>query len=136
MMARLTITRGQWYGWTMWPGYGDHAYHSPVWVREVQPLGKRRLRIDFFNLGYAQGVQDMSYTLQTLKREQSYLLASVPDSDRSVAVEALSMHWIRSHLHDAYAEVEDLQREMARPDYIIAEWLRRQTQVHLQEVAR
>jgi hypothetical protein len=42
------------------------------------------------------------------------------------------MHWIRSHLHDAYTQVEDLQREMSTPDYIIAEWLRRQTQVHLQ----
>ena len=135
MTARFTITRGQWYGWTMWPGYGDNAYHSPVWVREVQPLSKRRLRIDFFNLGYAEGMQDMSYTMQTLKREESYLLAAVPDSDRCVAVEALSLNWIRSHLHDAYAQVEDLRREMLNPDYIIAEWLRRQTRVHLQEDA-
>jgi hypothetical protein len=134
MTARLTITRGQWYGWTMWPGYGDQAYHSPIWVRDVRPLGKRRLDIDLFNLGYAQGVQDMTYTLQTLKREQSYIMDAVPDSDRCVAVEPLSMHWIRSHLHDADTRVEDLRREMSSPDYIIAEWLRRQTQVHLQEI--
>jgi hypothetical protein len=63
MTARLTITRGQWYGWTMWPGYGDQAYYSPIWVRGVRPLGKRRLEIELFNIGYAQGVQDMTYML-------------------------------------------------------------------------
>ena len=132
-MTRLTLERGKWYGWTMYPGYGDEAYYSPIWVRELAPLGDRQFRLDFFNLAYAAGVQDTSYTLKTLKREATYLVAAQPDSDRTVIIEPLTKSWFRQH----YPLIADEIKTFAvRTDTEqIACWLQRQTRVHLESEA-
>ena len=127
MPEKLTLERGQWYGWTMWPGYTDQAYHSPIQVIDLRPLGKRQFQLEFFNLGYAEGVQGMTYTLQTLKREPTYLLAAVPDSDRAVAIEPLTMAWLSLYKPNLHQRVINLQRELSTPDYFLSEWLKQQT---------
>jgi len=103
MRARLTLERGRWYGWTMWPGYLDAPYFSPIRVDAVNPLntGSGRFDLDFLNAGYASGVQDMTYALRTLKREASYLLASVEDSDRAVCIERLDLAWLERNMRDS-----------------------------------
>ena len=95
----MRLEAGGWYGWTMFPGYGDTAYHSPIKVRRVAPLrsGERLFDLDFFNMGYAQGVQDMRYRLRTLRGEPHYLVAACQDSDRSVAIMPLTRGWLRTH---------------------------------------
>jgi hypothetical protein len=110
MSARLTLEPGGWYGWTMWPGYGGNPYHSPIRVNRVTPLHttKRKLELDFFNMGYAAGVQMMTYRLVTLRREQSYLLAAQEDSDRSVAIVELDPFWIMTHLPELTPKFERL----------------------------
>ncbi len=50
---RFTLERNCWYGFTMWPGYGQ-TYYSPIEVLDVTPLqqGTGRFDLAFFNLGY------------------------------------------------------------------------------------
>jgi hypothetical protein len=97
---RLTLLRGEWYGWTMWPGYGDTPYHSPIRVEHIRTYqdGSRHFDLHFLNAGYANGVQMMVYELRTLIRREHYLLADVPKTERSVALVPLTLGWCRNHL--------------------------------------
>jgi len=54
-VLRLTLERGTWYGLTMYPGYGDGPYHSPIRVDDIKPQGQRLFKLSFLNLGYAAG---------------------------------------------------------------------------------
>ena len=98
MNERLTLWPGQWYGLTMWPGYGDGPYHSPILVREVRVRGQRRFNLLFVNAAYAAGVQEMAYELETLVRSSRYLLAKLPEDDRSVAIVPLNRAWFSAHM--------------------------------------
>ena len=71
----------------MWPGYGESMapYHSPILVLDITPLDDGAFALELGNMGYAQGVQMMTYRLRTLRHQQHYLLAEVLDSDRAVA---------------------------------------------------
>lgn len=114
MSTRLTLQPGGWYGWTMWPGYGGTPYHSPIRVEAVTPygLGDRQFELTFFNMGYAAGVQMMTYTLRTLRREETYILVALIDSDRSVAIVPLDREWM-----SIYAP-----RMIARVDQVAGDW--------------
>jgi hypothetical protein len=100
---RITLEPGRWYGWTMWPGYIDGPYHSPIRVDALQPchLGNGRADLTFLNAAYAGGVQAMTYKLRILKREPAYLLASVEASDRAVCIEPLNLAWLEKNMRDA-----------------------------------
>lgn len=129
MSERLTLLPGQWYGCTMYPGYGDGTYHSPIWVRHVQPMGNRRFTLEYLNLAYAAGVQMMAYDLETLNRQEQYLIAAIPASDRSVVIEPLTTTWFRNHLPHAYDIMKGYELNSGEDE--IAQWLMLQTSVHL-----
>lgn len=95
-MERMTLEPGRWYGWTMYPGYVDRPYHSPIKVLEVRALGTGRelFDLEFHNLAYARGVRNMHYRLRTLRRERHHIIAAQADSDRSVVIVPLGMAWI------------------------------------------
>lgn len=105
-MTRMTLERGQWYAWTMYPGYGDEPYYSPILVRDLEPNGGRQFRLDFLNLAYAAGVHIMSCDLKTVKREATYLVAILPDSDRTIIIEPLTKRWFDQHLPRVSKEIE------------------------------
>ena len=92
-----------WLGLTMWPGYVD-TYYSPVEIIEVVPLkhGNGRMDLTFFNLAYAKGVAVMTYKLRVLRREASYFLAAVEDSDRTICLELLTPRWMKHHFPGHY----------------------------------
>ena len=104
MSERLTLRPGQWYGLTMWPGYGDGPYHSPILVREVRVRGQRRFTLLFVNAAYAGGVQETGYELETLVRSGRYLLAKLPEGDRSIALVPLNSAWFDAHMPGMEAE--------------------------------
>lgn len=99
----------------MWPGYADQPYRSPIRAREITQLktGRSLLRVDFQNLFYAAGVQNMTYRLRILKREATYLLAEVVDhddapTDRAVCIEPLTASWIRTAVPSIGNRADDL----------------------------
>lgn len=99
---RLTLERGEMYGWTMYPGYFGHPYRSPVRIDSIEPLGLRTYKVFFLNMFYAPGVQNMGYTLRTLRREATYINAECIEgtkiTDRTVIVEPLSAQWITDNV--------------------------------------
>jgi hypothetical protein len=97
--ARFTLEEDQLYGWTMYPGYGEQPYFSPILVHVVRPLGGRTMEVHFLNILYAAGVQRTAYQLRTLRREKTYLMAEQVvgkrTTERVVIVEGLTRRWMR-----------------------------------------
>lgn len=97
MGERLTLSPRTFYGWTMYPGYFDTPYLSPIEVRHIRPLGQRRFDLGFLNVLYAAGVQAMEYRLRTLRREESFMIAECVEGDRPsgrvVVIEPFSPSW-------------------------------------------
>lgn len=117
--SRLTLKRGRLYGWTMYPGYGNVPYRSPIQVHAVKSLGNCELELSFLNMFYAVGVQNMSYRLRTLRRAQHYFFAEQVEDDqtteRSVVIEELSPHWLRVACPDIASQVDDVFAEDGQP---------------------
>lgn len=99
-MTRFTLEKGKWYGMTMYPGYSNIAYHSPIRIHGVHPSGSglHRLDLHFFNAAYAPGVQDFTWNLTLLRREKGYMLASIRDSDRAIAITPFNLAWAHAHM--------------------------------------
>lgn len=81
------MQRGSWYAWSMFPGYGSKfvPYVCPIKILGVTPekSGASTLMLEFFNSGYASGVQDFRLRLRVLARLRHYLIAELlygPDS--------------------------------------------------------
>lgn len=95
---RLTLARQGVFGWTMYPGYGDGPYRSPIIVEEVTALGGRTLDLRLLNIFYAAGVQEMTYRLRTLRRERTFQISEVIEHDglteRVVILEPMTPTWI------------------------------------------
>ena len=95
---RFTLVRGHWYGMSMFPGYGDCPYHSPIRVDGIFPLGNRKFELRFLNLGYAAGVQDFAKELRTLRRCQSHIVADETEvRDRTYLIVHFTPSWLGTH---------------------------------------
>ena len=96
--GRFTLEPGGWYGLTMFPGYVDCPYHSPIRVDEIRPLGGRYFDLKFLNLRYAIGVQDFQKHLKTLRRAKSHIIAEDTEvADRTYVITKLNKSWLRTH---------------------------------------
>ena len=85
------------------PGYiGDRCvpYFSPIHVTRVVPLktGKGILEIDFWNVCYAEGVQNFEgIRLKVLLRAENYLIGRLLDSGsevRSAIISHIEFAWL------------------------------------------
>ena len=116
---RLTLERGQIYGWTMYPGYFGHPYRSPVLIESVEPLGQRTYKMMFLNMFYAAGVQGMGYTLRTLRRDATFIVAEEIEggelTDRVVIIEPMNARWITDNVPQLSQQLRDLFDDYGRP---------------------
>jgi hypothetical protein len=103
LTGKFSIFAPGWYGWQMNPGYiGDRCvpYFSPIHVTRVTPLktGKGILEIDFWNVCYAEGVQNFEEVrLKVLLRAENYLIGRLLDSDsevRSAIISHIEFAWL------------------------------------------
>jgi hypothetical protein len=99
--TQFTLRAGLWFFWEMILGYGDDVapYHSPIFVTRVEPLksGTSRLRLHFWNVFYAQGVQDFDLTIRILKRARRFLVAEIdyPDAlERCAVIGIMTFEWL------------------------------------------
>jgi len=92
-----------WFGWQMNPGYvGERCvpYFSPIHVTRVAPLktGKGILEIDFWNVCYAEGVQNFAgMRLKILLRAENYLIGHLQGYDfevRSAIISHIEFAWL------------------------------------------
>lgn len=98
-MQRLTLIPKRFFGWTMYPGYAGGPFLSPIQVKTITPLDGRTYDLDFLCIGYAAGVQDMTYRLRTMRRESEFLVAEQlqddQPTDRIVIIENLTRKWMK-----------------------------------------
>lgn len=97
-LLKFTLVRGRWYGLTMFPGYADCPYHSPIKVYSIEPIGSRQFILKFDNVAYALGVQDFVKRLRTLRRGRSHLVAAETEvEDRTYVIVHLNPFWLERH---------------------------------------
>lgn len=79
----------------------DKCSYSPIKVRSVTALhtGKRTFRLAFYHASYPEGVQNKEYTLRTLERGRSFILAKsmAHDPTRLLLVYEIDGDWLRRH---------------------------------------
>ena len=99
--SRLELVVARWYAWQMFPGYADVPYCSPIRLDRVRPrgTGKGILTLDFWNLGYAEGVQDFSVDLRIRTRSRTFIFAELLDPPshvdrRGAAITPLTVEWM------------------------------------------
>lgn len=96
--SRFTLERGGWYGLTMFPGYSDCPYHSPIGIDALAPRGARQFEVRFLNLRYAAGVQNFTKRLQTLRSAKSHLVAAETEvADHTYVIARLNRAWLGRH---------------------------------------
>lgn len=72
---------------------------SPIYVERISPrhTGERQFELAFFHATYPAGVQGKVYTLRTIHRGQSMLLAESKEHDppRFLYLTELTLDWLR-----------------------------------------
>jgi len=96
--AAFSLAEGGWYGVSMFPGYADAPYHSPIRVNRIEQLDPHRFELDFLNLAYAAGVQQFSLEFEIVKTAPGFL-ASEPKGqlDRLYIFAKLTSSWMKAH---------------------------------------
>lgn len=100
-MSRFTLEPRKWYAMELLgPEFGENVRHcSPIEVHSLKPAGggKRCLDLTFYHAAYAAGVQNKTYTLQTIKRSKHFLLASVVGTERLALFVELTDDWLNKN---------------------------------------
>ena len=102
-MTRFTLVRDRWYACEFIGDefQEDRCSYSPIKVLGFEPLndGSRRLRLEFFHANYPTGVQDKVYTLRTIERGESFMLARSLDHEppRFLQIYDIDAAWMRRH---------------------------------------
>jgi hypothetical protein len=80
-------------------------------VREVTPLksGKGILKVEFYNAGYAEGVQDFTVQIRVLKRTPDYLFGELTGEPkgRSCVVSLVTAEWLGKFCPDFWRQHAD-----------------------------
>ncbi len=109
--SKFMVEAGRWYALSMYPGYGDQSYHSPVEVHGVTPLGNGLIEIDHLNAGYAEGVQQMKKKYRVHRRGERHLvLDELHVPERTVIIEPLTARWIVAQAPWFVGRLRELQQ--------------------------
>ncbi|SFP85937.1 hypothetical protein [Sphingomonas rubra] len=116
---RFTLEPGGWYAMTMYPGYGNEPYRSPVEVHGLEALGGRAFDLSFYNVGYASGVQMMEKRFRTIHRYAGALVVhEMVDDDRTIIFEPLTAAWVSVYTPGfATMMIEALKRSTTLSQY-------------------
>jgi len=90
---QFALERGKWYACEITGDNfcEDKCTYSPIKILDIEPMqtGRRTFHLDFYFANYPEGARDKRYTLQTIERGRSFLLAKSLDhapSDTSIQV--------------------------------------------------
>jgi hypothetical protein len=101
---RFTLEPRRWYA-MLWVVRGGGQLASPIWVMEVRGLetGKGVLEVKFWHANYPEGVQDKTYVLRVVAREQGYLLGrrlqwgSKRANGDAILLAEVTPEWVETH---------------------------------------
>ena len=117
---RFTLERGKWYACEF---IGDEfnedkCSYSPIKVHSIEPLhaGNRTFVLNFYHANYPEGVRDKSYTLQTIERGVSIVLARSTDHEpsRFLQIYDITAGWVSRHLRVRIPDASDIQEWLSR----------------------
>ena len=119
--SRFQINEGLWYACEFIRDEfsEDCCSYSPIRVAEIKPLksGSRRFSLNFYHANYPEGVRDKCYTLQTIERGESFILARSIEHDpvRLLQIYEIDGAWMRRHFPDFYSDPsDDVQQWLSR----------------------
>ena len=96
----------------------DKCSYSPIRIDRVEPLkrGKGVFRLSFYHGNYPEGVRSKAYTLQTIKRERSFMLVLSVDHKptRFLQIYAIDWPWVSRHFPGVAVEMADVQEWLGR----------------------
>lgn len=109
----LQLVPGNWYGWQMIPGHlGERnvPYFSPIRVIQITPkkTGRGVLNVHFWNVLYAEWVQDFDLDIRVLKHEPDYLITDIlyvgsGSKGRAAVISHVEFEWIRRFCPDIWS---------------------------------
>ncbi len=91
--------------------YLDRPFHSPIKVHEVRAIDAAVgvvIDLDFYNLGHAQGVRNMTYRLSLLRAEPGSLVFFRTDPYRRDEIAPLSLGWAKVKVSCLYEALRPL----------------------------
>lgn len=92
------LMSSRWFGMTMYPGYADTTYYSPIHLDGFQLLDDDHFHLDFQNIGYAGGVQNFTVEFELIRGTTEYQLCFAKNHpDRTYVFVPLTRNWIESH---------------------------------------
>lgn len=104
-MKRFTLKKHNWYALELISAeFGPEARHySPIRVDNIEPKksGSRLVELSFLHAAYPEGVQNKSYTLQTIERSEAFLLSRVDDGTRIALLTELTDAWLQKHFDES-----------------------------------
>jgi hypothetical protein len=76
-MNRFVLQRNRWYAVEIIGAeFGaEIRSYSPIRVDDITPKGNRRFELQFYHANYPEGVRNKIYELQTLDRNENFILA-------------------------------------------------------------
>jgi len=119
---RFRIKEGAWYACEF---IGDEfsadcCSYSPIRVGKIELLksGKRRFILDFYHMNYPSGVQNKRYTLETIERGTSFIMARGIEYDpvRILQIYEIDWSWLVRHFPDTKVQPDDIQQWLSRAD--------------------
>ena len=102
---RFTLKTDRWYACELigdeFADTSDKCSYSPIKVLRITPLhsGSRTFRLHFYHANYPEGVRDNQYTLQTVERGETFILAKSLDHDppRYLQIYDIDRDWMERH---------------------------------------
>lgn len=113
---RFTLQPRRWYAAEfIGEEFGDKLRsYSPIRVHAVTPAhsGSRQFVLAFYHANYPEGVRDKRYTLETIERSRTFILARSIEHNpvRLLMIYDVSWHWLQAHFSTALSrDLPDLQ---------------------------
>lgn len=122
-MSRFTLQPRRWYSCQF---IGDEfdsdqvgsISYSAIKIHDLIPSknGGRVFKLEFYHANSPEGVRDKSYTLQTIERGETYILARAVDHHpvRILRICEVTMEWLLTHFGVDVGEGVDLQEYLER----------------------
>ena len=113
---RFTLTPGRWYAAEFIGAEFGNSIRScsPIRIDAVKPkkAGQRQFILQFYHGNYPEGVRDKEYTLTTIERSLTFLLARSLDHDpaRLLLVYEISWKWLTQYGDLERPEGDDIQQ--------------------------
>ena len=90
--------------------------YSPLRVDRIIPRGRRRFSLSFYHAYYPEGVREKVYELETLERNEHFILArsSSHEPPRLILIHGITSDWLARHFGVSIPEHLDVQTWLAR----------------------